>query len=69
VLPIDFYDVTGTDTSNKKTNKKLLSIVGHGTKVAEGGQYDALVHCVILVFCVYVLLPAPDIMSPGCNAI
>jgi translation initiation factor 2-alpha kinase 4 len=49
VLPDDFCDVICTGTSDQETNKKLLSIVGHGMKVAEGGRYDELVCRVILV--------------------
>jgi hypothetical protein len=52
VLPGDFFDVTGTDTSDQETNKKSVFIVGIGTKVAEGGQQDELVCRIILVSCI-----------------
>jgi hypothetical protein len=53
VLPGDFFDVTGTDTSDQETNKKSVFIVGIGTKVAEGGRlYDELVCRIILVSCI-----------------
>jgi hypothetical protein len=52
VLPGDFFDVTGTDTSDQETNKKSVFIVGIGTKVAEGGRQDELVCRIILVSCI-----------------
>lgn len=49
VLPGNFFDDTSTETSDQEVNKKLVSIVGHGMKVAEGGRYDELVCGIIIV--------------------
>ena len=45
VLPDNFFDMAATESN---AQDKSQSIVGQGTKVAEGGRYDELV-CIIVV--------------------